>query len=163
MASASSLRIKLIKLGVKKHECEKCGITEWLTERISLELHHVDGNPKNNEIDNLQILCPNCHSQTHNYRGRNKRKKERTVCIDCGVPISSSGIRCKKHSAIHREKMFRATGLFPECRNNTKIKWPSVANLKSRLLNQSCRSLSKELGVSDQAIYKHIKKHRLVG
>jgi len=70
------LRIKLIEDGIKKDECEICKISKfWNNNPISLQLHHVDGNHKNNEIKNLQILCPNCHSQTENFSGKGKRKK----------------------------------------------------------------------------------------
>ena len=56
-------------------KCEKCGRTEWEGQKIPLCVHHVDGNHINNQIENLQILCPNCHAQTDNYCGRNKRKR----------------------------------------------------------------------------------------
>jgi len=68
---SSKLRKKLIEDGIKKNECEKCGINKWLSKLIPLELHHVDGNRFNNKLENLQILCPNCHSLTPNH-GRNK-------------------------------------------------------------------------------------------
>lgn len=51
--------------------CETCGYTEWRGQPISLELHHIDGDYRNNKFDNLQLLCPNCHSQTDNYGARN--------------------------------------------------------------------------------------------
>ena len=63
----SKLRIKLIEDGIKKDECEMCGLNEWMNKKIPLELHHIDGNRYNNELDNLQILCPNCHSLTPNH------------------------------------------------------------------------------------------------
>lgn len=56
-------------------KCEKCGRTEWEGQRIPLCVHHIDGNHINNQIENLQILCPNCHAQTDNYCGRNKNKR----------------------------------------------------------------------------------------
>ena len=56
-------------------KCEKCGRTEWEGQRIPLCVHHIDGNHINNQIENLQILCPNCHAQTENYCGRNKNKR----------------------------------------------------------------------------------------
>ncbi len=61
------LRKKLIEDGIKKNECELCGLNEWLGKPITLELHHVDGNRYNNKLENLQILCPNCHSLTPNH------------------------------------------------------------------------------------------------
>ena len=63
----SKLRLKLIEDGLKKKECEICEISTWQGKDLPLELHHIDGNRFNNTIDNLQILCPNCHSQTPNH------------------------------------------------------------------------------------------------
>ncbi len=73
--SSNALRKRLIKEGLKEHKCECCGITEWNGKAAPLELEHKDGNHFNNVLENLQILCPNCHAQTETYRGRNKRKK----------------------------------------------------------------------------------------
>ena len=56
-------------------KCEKCGRTEWEGQQIPLCVHHIDGNHINNQIENLQVLCPNCHAQTDNYCGRNKNKR----------------------------------------------------------------------------------------
>lgn len=57
-------------LGIE-YKCAKCGIQEWMGEEIHLQVHHIDGNGFNNELSNLQLLCPNCHSQTDTYAGRN--------------------------------------------------------------------------------------------
>lgn len=56
-------------------KCEKCRRTEWEGQQIPLCVHHIDGNHINNQIENLQVLCPNCHAQTDNYCGRNKNKR----------------------------------------------------------------------------------------
>lgn len=69
----SRLRERLIEEGVKEHKCEICGITEWLEQPIICELHHINGDSTDNRIENLQILCPNCHSQTDNFRSRNRK------------------------------------------------------------------------------------------
>jgi Zn finger protein HypA/HybF involved in hydrogenase expression len=53
-------------------KCNHCGIDEWRGESISLELEHRDGNHHNNARENLEAICPNCHSQTSTWRGRNK-------------------------------------------------------------------------------------------
>ena len=68
------LRIRLIKEGVMEHKCARCGITEWNGQPTPLELEHKDGDHRNNELSNLELLCPNCHAQTSTYRGKNKRK-----------------------------------------------------------------------------------------
>ena len=56
-------------------KCECCGMTQWLGKDINLEVHHKDGNHINNDQDNLQLLCPNCHSYTDNWRGRIKKRR----------------------------------------------------------------------------------------
>ena len=56
----------------QKFCCIKCGISEWFSKPISLELEHKDGNNTNNSRENLEGLCPNCHSTTATWRGRNK-------------------------------------------------------------------------------------------
>ena len=66
----SKLRRKLIQDGLKKKECEVCNISTWQGMELPLELHHIDGNRFNNELYNLQILCPNCHSLTPNHSKR---------------------------------------------------------------------------------------------
>ena len=66
------LKLRLIKEGLKQHKCECCGITEWNGQPAPIELDHIDGNRYNNTIENLRILCPNCHAQTDTYRGKNK-------------------------------------------------------------------------------------------
>ena len=59
----------LIKLRGRKCEC--CNNTNWLGHPINLEVHHKDGDKTNNSLDNLQLLCPNCHSYTDNYGSKN--------------------------------------------------------------------------------------------
>ena len=52
--------------------CEECGLSEWRGKALSLELHHVNGDGLDNRLENLVLLCPNCHSQTDTWGGRNK-------------------------------------------------------------------------------------------
>lgn len=52
--------------------CQKCFLDTWLDQPITVEVEHMDGNSQNNQFENLTLLCPNCHSQTSTYKGRNK-------------------------------------------------------------------------------------------
>jgi hypothetical protein len=63
----------------QNHCCNKCGISEWFSKPITLELEHKDGNNTNNSRENLEGLCPNCHSITDTWRGRNKPSRNGLV------------------------------------------------------------------------------------
>ena len=77
---SSSLLKKLVKEGKKKYQCEICNLTIWRENPISLELHHINGCHTDNRLENLQILCPNCHSQVHNsYKGMSAQKETSDV------------------------------------------------------------------------------------
>lgn len=73
-ANIQSLKRRLIKKGLLIYKCAKCGIDKWNGLDISLQLHHKDGNNRNNKLDNLELLCPNCHSQTDNYAGKHNKQ-----------------------------------------------------------------------------------------
>ncbi len=66
----SKLSKRLVKEGYKKYECQSCGISDWNGKPISLELNHIDGNSGNHALENLELICPNCHSQTDTYRSK---------------------------------------------------------------------------------------------
>lgn len=67
---------------LRGHKCEKCGNTDWQGRPIPLEAHHIDSDRLNNILENLQLLCPNCHAQTENYRNKNlstEKEKRETI------------------------------------------------------------------------------------
>lgn len=68
----ASLKRLILEAGVKREVCERCGIDEWRGRPLSIALHHVNGDPDDNRLENIRFLCPNCHSQTENYGGRNR-------------------------------------------------------------------------------------------
>jgi 5-methylcytosine-specific restriction endonuclease McrA len=66
------LKNRLIKEGYKKNECEECGQKNvWNNKKLEMELDHIDGNRTNHVLINLKMLCPNCHSQTKTFCGKN--------------------------------------------------------------------------------------------
>lgn len=87
------------------YKCEKCGWGQVnsYTGTLPLEIHHKDGDYRNNKEDNLELLCPNCHSLTDSYKGANSKGREdrenyvsrKNYCVDCGVEIASTSTRCR--------------------------------------------------------------------
>ena len=73
-AFTHGLRGRLINEGLKQRQCEGCSLTSWRGQSIPLELHHVNGINNDHRLANLQLLCPNCHALTKNYRGKNQSK-----------------------------------------------------------------------------------------
>lgn len=123
---------RLIDEGYKEYKCEICGITQWMEKKISLTLHHKDGNHLNNKLENLQILCPNCHSQTDNYAGRALRK-----------------------NGEHKKKKVK------KLKKELKSPPISRFDLKNKIRTQSFVSIGVECGVTDNAIRKWCIKYGL--
>jgi hypothetical protein len=72
--NTNRLRRRLIKEGVKEARCEECGGTDWNGRPIPLQLDHINGDRRDNRLENLRILCPNCHAQTDTWCGKNHGK-----------------------------------------------------------------------------------------
>lgn len=73
---------KILLTAGRKYECDMCGVSDWHGHKLSLDLDHIDGDTFNNDLSNLRFLCPNCHSTTHTYRGRNKNTGKKKVSDD---------------------------------------------------------------------------------
>jgi biotin operon repressor len=70
----SHLKQRLLDAGFKENRCERCGLTEWQGEPLTMSLHHLNGRGKDNRLENIQFLCPNCHAQTDNWGGRGVKR-----------------------------------------------------------------------------------------
>ena len=146
--SSAKLKERLLNEGLKTNKCEKCGLSEWNGMPLVIQLHHIDGNRNNNSLDNLEMLCPNCHSQTENYCGNsNKQAKQKYYCPDCGREISKNATRCLSCAS--------------KFRGQTKFNL-SKEELQS-LLDQgySRIQIGKKFGITEAAIRKWIKKYNI--
>ena len=66
------LKNRLIKENIMEYKCAICGLVEWRNEKIVLQLDHINGDGHDHRSENLRLLCPNCHSQTDTWCGKNK-------------------------------------------------------------------------------------------
>lgn len=73
-SNMTKFKSRLIKANLIEYKCSCCGITEWNGKPLTLQLHHINGNNRDNRLENLTFLCPNCHSQTDNFSGKNAEK-----------------------------------------------------------------------------------------
>ena len=69
------IKLRILAAGLKQNRCEQCGIARWHKRPLSLALHHVNGDRHDNRLENLVLLCPNCHSQTPNFGVKNWRRR----------------------------------------------------------------------------------------
>jgi Zn finger protein HypA/HybF involved in hydrogenase expression len=72
ISTRAGIRKRIIKDNLIIYECNECGLNEWKGQKLSLHLDHIDGDRWNHKLENLRFLCPNCHSLTETYTGKNK-------------------------------------------------------------------------------------------
>lgn len=164
----TSYRLKrlLLREGLKEALCEKCHRSEWEGEAIPLQLHHKDGNNRNNSFDNLILLCPNCHAQTENYCSRNIRHAHPGVCQWCGGDVKKEDNqfcsaecyyeyirRNRKKKEVKQEKKQKKESYHSSC--------PAKDILITDLSCMSMRQIGRKYGVSDKAVCKWLKKYGL--
>lgn len=152
-----SNHVRKYMLKKANNKCERCGWGEKnpFTNLVPLEIHHKDSDYKNSYEDNLEVLCPNCHSLTENYcsrgNGRADRKKYymTNVCVDCGKPIANTSIRCS------------------ECNNKYKVathltQLPiTKEELKHLIREKPFTEVGKMFNISDNGIRRWCKNFNL--
>ncbi len=150
-----AVRLGLIRDGIKKPQCEICHITHWQGKKTPLELHHIDGNRNNWTLNNLQILCPNCHAQTSNYCSKNrnvardttrpqKQTKWKNHCKQCGKPAAN--IYCS------------LTCNFIDKR---RVKWPTQEELQKLIWEIPIIEIAKRFKVTNNSVNKWCKSYNI--
>jgi hypothetical protein len=153
-SSSSDLRKRLIKEGILTAICSICHLSPiWCDKPLTLQLDHINGDNTDNRIENLRLLCPNCHSQTETYCGNKKYKIRRTyvkVCKLCGGPKPPNQSNVCKHCDLERRRI-----------NLTRINWPDPLIVLAMVEESNFRAVGKKLGVSDNAVRKFLKRNNL--
>lgn len=182
------LKIKLIKAGIFKHECSRCNLSEWQGVPIPLELDHIDGEHHNNELENLRLLCPNCHALTDTYRAKNKRtvrsKKEiekiiSDLPVHKDVPEAEPKVKKPRILKVHNIKTCKICSVefkedtktgegkgkyfcSDECYRKSMIKFEvTPEELKELIWKHPTTTVAKMYGVSDKAIENRCKKYNI--
>lgn len=148
-SSSNHLRQRLIKEGILVNECLVCGVGSlWQNQELTLQLDHINGCNSDNRIENLRLLCPNCHSQTKTYAGKSSQKNK-PQCSKCGSSIhsqSKTGI-CRSCSQVGKRR---------------KVERPSKEALAKLIQESTWVEIGKKFGVSDNAVRKWAKQYDLI-
>lgn len=159
--SGNGLKKKLFKEGLLENVCALCRKLpeDNNGEILVLQLDHINGKHNDNQLKNLRILCPDCHSKTDTWGSRNTaylteahiiERKEHELsniknCQDCKVTISPKSTYCRKCSSKHNSQ------------NRRKAARPNLDQLLTELENMSYRAVGDKYGVTDNAIKKWIR------
>lgn len=74
--SRRTVKTRLMQAGILKNRCDECGIDEWQGKPLSIHVDHINGVRDDHRLVNLRMLCPNCHSQTETYGGKNVGRRK---------------------------------------------------------------------------------------
>lgn len=168
------LKLMLIRDGYFTHECSNCHNTEWMGQPIPIELDHIDGQHFNNELENLRLLCPNCHAQTPTYRAKNKRsmrsKAEMESLVD-KIPDRSICDPIKEKVAMNvcktcKEEYVKSDGgeyfCSDACFKNSLQKFDITPEELSKLVwEMPTTKIAEMYNVSDKAISKRCIKYNI--
>lgn len=134
----AQIKKRLIEMG-REERCQECGLGAlWEGKELKLQVDHINGVRTDNRLDNLRIICPNCHSQTDTFAG--KRHRVIKKCSGCNRNVNRASESC---NSCAQKKL-----------NKHWIPWPSDKELKCLVWSFPITEVSKKLGVSDVAIHK---------
>lgn len=186
--NSHSLKLRLFSEKIKEEKCERCNNSKWLDVRIPLELHHIDGNHLNNNLSNLQILCPNCHALTPNFskdKPKNKPIDEKIIIDTIIVSYSFAEVLRKLKRNCHGRAYDRIKKIkekynleflkppermeeFPNPHWRTeprfykrKVTRPSKEELEKMLWEMPVIKIAGRFGITDNSIRGWIKRYRI--
>jgi len=148
--SGAQLKVRLQRRGVNMHKCAMCGQdSTWNGKVLVLQVDHVNGDNMDNRLENLKMLCPNCHSQTETFSGRNVHQQPRPkhFCTRCKTEIAGKG----------------KLGICYSCANKMRrkvINRSSLLRLRSEVSANGYSATGRKYGVSDVAVHKWLKTGR---
>lgn len=185
---AYNLKNRLLKEGYKEYKCEKCGNTEWYGKPIPLELHHINGDNTDNRLENLQLLCSNCHAFTDTYGGKNQKLNPiKRYCKTCGKELhGGQDVYCstKCRFGNYKEEIIEASKKYNSISEIAKITKHAKGTVRKILKNEnrdknkdekllliiesikrtkSYSGTAREFGVSDNAIKKMLVRRGYPG
>lgn len=148
------LKNRLLKEGLLTFECAVCKGTTWMNQSIPLELDHINGKHLDNRLENLRLLCPNCHAQTPTHCGKNQMRANKALLgIDTGLAAE-----CSPNLIADSQEISQPEDPVVKTCRKTKIDWPPLEEMAVLVWKEPRSTLAKILGVSDQAIAKHCSK-----
>jgi hypothetical protein len=161
--SRGILKARLYETGLKARRCELCGQDErWQGRWMALILDHVNGDARDNRIENLRIVCPNCAATLDTHCGRRARlEREERECRRCGAKFTPRVARQAYCSSYCGQRWERKGRPILEARKVRER--PPYEQLLAEIAATSWSAVGRKYGVSDNAIRKWVRAHELVG
>lgn len=151
--STQSFKERLLKEKILQNKCSECSLTDsWNNKKLSLQLDHINGNNCDNRLENLRIVCPNCHSQTETFCGSKAKKEKHAykyVCKSCKGPKKYDKSEfCQDCSAKERI-------------GKTIIDWPSPEEVWKLVQEHGFSKAGRLLGVTDNGIRNFLTRNEI--
>lgn len=167
--SSNRLKDRLVTEGLKEDKCEVCGLpSEWNGKSLVLQLHHLDGDHYNNSIENLQVICPNCHSQTETYCSRTKTKTVRKKKPNAlTVKINPEKI-CPICGKTFKPERSTKTYCSRDCYNKSLLQNKEESSYTEENLTKLCNEcatiteIAEKLNTSRPTVRKYLEKFGLL-